>query len=77
MATDSILFKTLTLDPNAISKLDQLLINPSLIQNDNDQYQDDLVIRQFNESLIMKLIERLNDNKFKLWVESVKEQARL
>lgn len=77
MATDSILFKTLTLDPNAISKLDQLLINPSLIQNDNDQYEDDLVIRQFNESLIMKLIERLNDNKFKLWVESVKEQARL
>ncbi|RCK55430.1 hypothetical protein Cantr_04121 [Candida viswanathii] len=74
-ATESALYKTLKQDVGAISKLEQVLADPAGAID--DEYEDDLELRLFNEVLVSELVEKLKDGKFKNWVESVKEQARL
>lgn len=79
-AKNSILYKTLKLDPKVIIKLDELLNNPSVgnvIIAGDDENEDKLEIRSFNDSLIKSLIEKLNNHKFKTWIESIKQQSRL
>ncbi|KAL6452316.1 hypothetical protein SBY92_001574 [Candida maltosa Xu316] len=71
--TESGLYKTLKLNTGAIPKLEQLLANPYI----NNEYEDNISIKDFNESLVSQLIKQLDNDKFKSWVESIKEQAKL
>lgn len=73
-AKKSALYKTLKQNPGAIPKLDQLLTNPEI---NNAEYEDSIIIKEFNESLLNQLTKQLGNTKFKSWVEAVKEQARI
>ncbi|EGW33306.1 uncharacterized protein SPAPADRAFT_135741 [Spathaspora passalidarum NRRL Y-27907] len=73
---DSTLYKTLKatkLNPNIIAKLDSLLENPVI----NDDDEDNIFVQKLNQQLLTTLRKNLTKDNFKAWIESAKGEARL
>ncbi|RLV90379.1 Ribosome biogenesis protein RPF2 [Spathaspora sp. JA1] len=73
---DSTLYKTLTtikLNSSMVEKLDSLLANPVI----SDEYEDNIVVQTFNQQLLTSLHKNLKKENFKIWIESVKGEAKL